>query len=71
MKRGQRVAWTYDHSLGRVYTRITKHGTYLGLCRHTRKHWDKFNSEQLAWVHFDGNKRRSRVPFSELRSIKE
>jgi len=65
-QRGERVIWVYVHCLGVSRTRRIKIGAYLGQCRHTSKHWRHAGSQQLAWVQFDGNKRRSRIPYSEL-----
>lgn len=71
-ERGQRVVWYYDHHLNRISViRSMKTGVYKGLCRHTTKHWNKFGSEQMAWVHFDGNKRQSRVCLSQLKGDKD
>jgi hypothetical protein len=59
----KQVKWTYRHSLNsRSKTRITKHGEYYGLVRHTAR----YRGSQLAVVKFDGNKRTSRVPFDDL-----
>ncbi len=70
LERGQRVFWFYDHHLNTIsIVRRRKSGIYHGVCRHTIKHWNKPDSEQMAWVHFDGNKRQSKVPLSELRSL--
>lgn len=60
------VRWQYGHCMGISRTQIVKVGTYLGRCRHTSKHWRKPGSKQMAWVHFDGNKRASKVPLEEL-----
>lgn len=65
-QRGERVRWQYRHCMGTTTTQIVKVGTYLGKCRHTRKHWQKPWAKQLAWVQFNGNKSISRVPFVEL-----
>lgn len=67
INKGDRVEWTYSHSFGISRTRITKEGEYCGLRRHTVKHWRKRYSEQMAYVLFDGNKRRSLVPFYQLK----
>jgi len=57
------IAWTYWHSLNsKSRTQRTKSGVYYGKVRHT----DRYRGPQLAVVKFQGNKRTSRVPFSEL-----
>lgn len=61
-----RVRWGYNHCLGVSWTWRVLIGTYLGKIRHTCKHWRKPGTVQLAVVHFDGNKRTSKVPFEEL-----
>jgi len=67
LQKGQRVSWFYDHHLNsRSVVRRRKMGVYWGRCRHTVKHWNKLGSEQMAWVHFDGNKRWSKIPLSEV-----
>jgi len=43
-----------------------KIGLYWGRCRHTSKHWRHPERVQMAWVHFDGNKNWSKVPFIDL-----
>jgi len=40
-----------------------KIGEYIGLIKHTKR----YNGYQLAMVKFFGNKRVSRVPYSELK----
>ena len=59
---GEIVAWQYEHCLGRNYTTITKFGEYIGRIRHTKRH----TGDRLAMVHFEGNKRPSRVPLDDL-----
>lgn len=56
LKEGMEVYWTYDHSLGRCYTQITKKGKFIRLIRYGG----------FCWVHFDGNKRMSRVAVKDL-----
>lgn len=63
MKSGDRIIWSYRHSLGRHYSIVTKHGVYHGKIKHTIRY--KGNN-QMALVHFDGNKRASKVPFAQL-----
>lgn len=59
---GEIVAWQYEHCLGENYTTITKFGEYIGRIRHTKRH----TGDRLAMVHFEGNKRPSRVPLDDL-----
>ena len=63
-KSGDRIIWTYRHSLNsKSKTYITKHGRYLGKRHHTYR----FKGDcQMAWVHFDGNKHKSCVPLYQL-----
>lgn len=68
MKPGDRIIWSYRHSLGRHYTIVTKHGVYHGKIKHTVRY--KGNN-QLALVSFDNNKRASKVPFARLEMEKE
>ncbi len=69
-KMARRIKWTYDHALGGgVYTTITKSGNFVGLVKHTARHWEKMGAEQMAIVQFDGNKRKSRVPLKELKEV--
>ena len=63
IKTGDRIIWSYRHSTGRNYTIITKAGVYHGKLRHTVRFKGR---DQLALVHFDGNKRTSRVPYVQL-----
>lgn len=59
----KKVEWIHAHCLrsGR-YTQITKRGEYYGKIKHTYKH----RGPQMALVHFEGNKRPSKVPYYEL-----
>lgn len=69
---GGRVQWTYRHHLNtKSSVLLTKVGVFEGLCRHTVKHWRKHDSKQMVWVHFDGNKRASKVPMCEIYPLKE
>lgn len=62
---GDRVRWRYIHHFNSNARAIReKRGEYWGLVRHTVKH----KGPQLAYVLFDGNKKRSKVPVSELRA---
>lgn len=71
-RRGDKITWTYEHSLNsRSKTLITKTGLFRSKCRHTAIHWRKSYAVQMAWVDFDGNKNRSRVPLDELRLAEE
>lgn len=65
-----RIKWRYKHHLNRVScVDVIKMGEYYGKIKHTYKHWNKSGAEQMARVHFDGNKRSSVVPFNELEKI--
>ena len=66
LRTGERIVWQYDHFLGTGTILITKHGEYIGLVRHTCKHWLKDNAVQIARVKFDGNKRCSFVALHGL-----
>jgi hypothetical protein len=68
INRGDRVAWSYLHCFGVSRARITKKGVFLGLCRHTKKHWRKLGAVQMAHVVFDGNSRMSLIPLDDLTS---
>ena len=59
---GEVVAWQYRHCLGRNRTTITKFGEYIGQIKHTKRH----TGDRLAMVHFEGNKRPSKVPLDDL-----
>lgn len=69
MQTGAVVIWQYKHWLNsRSYIWREKSGSFVRLVRHTKQYWDTRNyPAQLAIVQFDGNKRPSRVPLSELR----
>lgn len=68
LKWGDEVQWTYDHSLGTAYTRITKTGKFLGCVLHTRRYLMN-GGVPKGHVHFKGNYSRSKVPLSELVKI--
>ena len=62
---GDRIEWRYRHYLNSRSSLVKiKRGEFLGLCKHTRR----YEGVQLAYVKFDGNKGRSKVPVSELRA---
>jgi len=68
MKSGDMVVWQYWHTLNAwSHVRRSKRGSFVCRARHTRKHWQKDGARQMAWVHFEGNKRQSLVPLHELR----
>ena len=72
MKKFDRVKWQYTHSLNsRSKVERVKFGIYYGRCRHTSKHWRHRDRVQMAWVHFDGNKRWSKVPLDDLRGFND
>lgn len=56
------VYWSYWHWMGRTRTRITKKGEFFGQVKHTAR----YTGPQMSVVVFEGNKRASRVPYSEL-----
>ncbi len=72
LSKGERVAWQYQHCLGRDYTIITRRGRFIKYVRHqgfslvgavkdgTAK------DRQYAIVQFEGNKRPSRVLVYDL-----
>lgn len=61
-----RVTWQYRHHYNSKSNAIrVKTGEYFGKIKHTIR----YNGEQLAIVLFDGNKRISKVPMSELKRI--
>lgn len=63
LKSGDRIIWAYRHHLNnRSTTIIIKHGYYIG----KRKHTSRYKGFQMAYVQFDGNKRKSCVPLWEL-----
>lgn len=62
----KRISWTYSHSLGRSRVRLTKIGTFYGRVKHTVRHWRNPEAVQMAVVHFDHQRRSSRVPYDEL-----
>jgi len=65
MEYGERIKWTYKHFVNaKSSTLRTKRGSFEGLVRHTKT----YNGLQMAIVRFDGNKRQSNVPMSELKS---
>lgn len=67
MKKGDRILWQYTHATGsRTRFERVKSGVFMGVARHTSKHWRHNNAVQMAWVHFDGNKRWSKVPLEDL-----
>ncbi len=68
MKSGDRIKWRYTHyNGGKSAVRHAKYGEFIGLIRHTKRH----AGQQLAMVAFDGNKRVSRVPLSELITVEQ
>lgn len=69
-KKGERCKRSYDHTLGGGHTtRRTLYGVFWGACRHTSKHWAHFNSEQMGWMHVDGNKHWSQFPLREIEAV--
>ncbi len=67
MSKSKRIRWTYTHHLNsRSRVRRTKKGFYFGKIKHTYKHWEKNDAEQMASVKFDDNEGYSIVPFNEL-----
>lgn len=63
MKYGDKIKWTHEHYLNRrTFITVTKRGFYIGPIKHTAR----YGGKQLALVQFEGNKRTSRVPVSEL-----
>lgn len=63
LKSGDRIIWAYRHPLGGGRTTIViKHGYYIG----KRKHTYRYRGVQMAYVQFDGNKRKSCVPLFQL-----
>lgn len=68
IKKGDRVIWCYLHHLNsKSTTLVNKHGTYIA----KKKHTARYTGLQMAYVHFDGNKRYSSVPLCELELEKE
>lgn len=63
----RRIVWSYTHKFGKAHIVKVKHGEYVGLVKHTIKHWGKRGSRQMCVVHFDGNAHVSIVPIHELR----
>ena len=64
LKKGDTVKWIYRHWLNSLSsTKVTKTGIFLGEVKHTVK----YSGKQLAVVQFEGNKKVSRVPLSELK----
>lgn len=67
LEHGDRIAWNHYHPFDSSHGfPVWKYGRFVSLIKHTMRH----SGVQLAWVHFDGNKRHSRVPFNELRKTK-
>lgn len=67
-KAGDRISWTYRHYTNSRSSFLTsKHGDYIGKVKHTVIHWRKMDATQMCFVQFDGNKRPSCVPVSEIR----
>ncbi len=50
---------------GDIVKRKNKIGDFIGLVKHTRR----YKGRQLAFVHFTGNRRISKVPEHELKII--
>ena len=64
---GERIAWQYEHSLNsRSRLTRTKYGRFIGRIRHTKR----WSGDRLAMVHFDYNKRVSKVPLDDLYHVK-
>jgi len=72
MKRGDRIIWTYVHSVGCGTDTIEaeKHGEFLGYAKHIRSSRCRWMGDQMAYVHLDHNKRYSKVAVKDLRSEK-
>lgn len=67
LKEGDRIAWTYEHTLNSVsHVMITKHGTFLRKVKHSSIWWQYISRRQMAVVRFDRQKQDSQVPFEEL-----
>lgn len=65
MNIGDRVTWTYKHSLNRKSkTYITKIGVIVGFTGAIKK--QRYVSGSVAIVLFDGNKHTSKVLLKEL-----
>ena len=70
MRDSQYISWPYRHYTSSIsYVSRTKYGEYFGKIKHTIRHLRKRDSEQMARVHFNINKRSSIVPFCELTFI--
>lgn len=66
IKKGDKVIWCYRHHLNsKSATSIVKHGIYIAKTRCTYR----YNGPQLAAVEFDGNKRLSKIPLYELKTL--
>lgn len=66
LKNGSRISWSYRHHLNsNSSTVIEKRGIYICRTRHTYR----YRGDQMAYVHFDGNKGYSKVPLRELKSL--
>mgnify|MGYP001295633728 CR=1 FL=1 len=74
-KKGDKIEWTYEHSLNRKSkTHITKTGIFIRVLDMRKlsraRRIPQYNSEisSYAIVHFDGNKNPSKVLINELRA---
>ena len=66
MRYGDIVSWSYTHHFNSRSKAVrAKFGIYLGKVKHSKN----YQGEQLAMVHFNGNKSISKVPIDELKEI--
>lgn len=65
---GDKIIYEYEHALNSV-SRVTRRkiGKYIGMIKHTYKHWQK-HTEQMVAVELEGNKNITNVPLSAIRA---
>jgi hypothetical protein len=64
------IFYTYEHALNSTSrTTVKKKGIYFGKIKHTYKHWNKRDAEQMCIIKVEGNKGYSTVPLSAVKPI--
>ena len=54
IKRGDRIVWERCVYRGNSVVFVVKHGVYLGMMKHTKRHWLKPEAVQMVRIKCDG-----------------
>ncbi len=70
LKWNDEVLWSYEHFTNSTTSFMrTKRGRFVGKVLHMRSIKRRSDFVQLAFVHFNGNKKVSRVPAKDLKKV--